>query len=119
MRALKIAATGMTAQQMRVETISNNLANMNTTGYNARRAEFADLHYQQMARAGTVNASDGTVLPTGIQLGLGVRPAAVTIELAQGGCRPPATIWTWPSTGAATLRLPCLMVPLHTPGTAA
>ena len=84
MRALKIAATGMSAQQMRVETISNNLANMSTTGYNARRAEFADLHYQQLARAGAVNASDGTVLPTGIQLGLGVRPAAVSMHLAQG-----------------------------------
>lgn len=84
MRALKIAATGMTAQQLRVETISNNLANMNTTGYNARRAEFSDLHYQQMSRAGTVNASDGTVLPTGVQLGLGVRPAAISIHLAQG-----------------------------------
>ena len=84
MRALKIAATGMSAQQMRVETISNNLANMSTTGYNARQAEFADLHYQQLARAGAVNASDGTVLPTGIQLGLGVRPAAVSMHLAQG-----------------------------------
>lgn len=84
MRALKIAATGMAAQQMRVETISNNLSNMSTTGYNARRAEFADLHYQQMARAGAVNAADGTVLPTGIQLGLGVRPAAVSMHLAQG-----------------------------------
>ncbi|QPM91288.1 flagellar basal-body rod protein FlgG [Pseudooceanicola algae] len=84
MRALKIAATGMAAQQMRVETISNNLANMSTTGYNARRAEFADLHYQQMVRAGTINASDGTILPTGIQLGLGVRPSAVTMHLAQG-----------------------------------
>ncbi len=84
MRALKIAATGMSAQQMRVETISNNLANMSTTGYNARRAEFADLHYQQMLRPGTVNASDGTILPTGVQLGLGVRPAAVSIHLAQG-----------------------------------
>ena len=84
MRALKIAATGMSAQQMRVETISNNLANMSTTGYNARRAEFADLHYQQMLRPGTVNASDGTVLPTGVQLGLGVRPAAVSLHLAQG-----------------------------------
>ena len=85
MRALKIAATGMMAQQMRVETISNNLSNMSTTGYNARRAEFADLHYQQLARAGAVNASDGTVLPTGVQLGLGVRPAAISIQLAQGG----------------------------------
>ncbi|MEM7318586.1 MAG: flagellar basal-body rod protein FlgG [Pseudomonadota bacterium] len=87
MRALKIAATGMAAQQMRVETISNNLANMNTTGYNARRAEFADLHYQQATRPGTINAADGTVLPTGVQLGLGVRPAAVTVNLAQGGLR--------------------------------
>ncbi|SCZ74039.1 flagellar basal-body rod protein FlgG [Epibacterium ulvae] len=84
MRALKIAATGMSAQQLRVETISNNLANMNTTAYNARRAEFADLHYQQVSRAGTVNASDGTVLPTGIQVGLGVRPAAISIHLQQG-----------------------------------
>jgi flagellar basal-body rod protein FlgG len=84
MRALKIAATGMSAQQMRVETISNNLANMNTTGYNARRAEFADLHYDQMSRAGTINAADGTVLPTGVQLGLGVRPSAISMHLAQG-----------------------------------
>jgi len=84
MRALKIAATGMMAQQMRVEVISNNLANMNTTGYNARRAEFADLHYQQVTRAGTINAADGTVLPTGVQLGLGVRAASVSIMLAQG-----------------------------------
>lgn len=84
MRALNIAATGMLAQQMRVETISNNLANMSTTGYNARRAEFADLHYQQMTRAGTINAADGTVLPTGVQLGLGVRPAAVTMMIQQG-----------------------------------
>lgn len=84
MRALKIAATGMAAQQMRVETISNNLANMSTTGYNTRRAEFADLHYQQIARAGTVNANDGTLLPTGVQLGLGVRPSAVSITLEQG-----------------------------------
>jgi len=84
MRALKIAAAGMTAQQMRVEVISNNLANMSTTGYNARRAEFADLHYQQIARPGTINAADGTVLPTGVQLGLGVRASSVTVMLSQG-----------------------------------
>ncbi len=84
MRALEIAAAGMSAQQMRVEVISNNLANMNTTGYNARRAEFADLHYQQLARPGTINAADGTVLPTGVQLGLGVRPTAVSVLLGQG-----------------------------------
>jgi flagellar basal-body rod protein FlgG len=84
MRALKIAAAGMTAQQMRVEVISNNLANMNTTGYNARRAEFADLHYQQVQRPGSINATDGTVLPTGVQLGLGVRATAVSMQLQQG-----------------------------------
>lgn len=84
MRALKIAATGMTAQQLRVETISNNLANINTTGYNARRAEFADLHYQQISKAGTIQSTDGTLLPTGIQVGLGVRPSSVSIHLAQG-----------------------------------
>ncbi|SFL75258.1 flagellar basal-body rod protein FlgG [Shimia aestuarii] len=84
MRALKIAATGMSAQQLRVETISNNLANMSTTGYNARRAEFADLHYQQVSRAGAISASDGSVLPTGVQVGLGVRPAAINVHLSQG-----------------------------------
>lgn len=84
MRALSIAATGMSAQQMRVEVISNNLANMNTTGYNARRAEFADLHYQQAARPGTINSTTGTELPTGVQLGLGVRPSSVSVTVEQG-----------------------------------
>jgi flagellar basal-body rod protein FlgG len=50
MRALDIAATGMSAQQLRVDVISNNIANMSTTGYSPRRADFADLHYQQMTR---------------------------------------------------------------------
>ncbi|WBU56937.1 flagellar basal-body rod protein FlgG [Paracoccus sediminicola] len=84
MKALQIAATGMSAQQMRVEVISNNLANMSTTGYNARRAEFADLHYQQATRPGTITAADGTAVPAGIQLGLGARPTAVTVNIAQG-----------------------------------
>ena len=84
MRALQIAATGMSAQQMRVETISNNLANMSTTGYNARRAEFADLHYEQATRPGTISASTGSVVPAGVQLGLGVRPTAVSVTISQG-----------------------------------
>ena len=84
MRALQIAATGMAAQQTRVEVISQNLANMSTTGYNARRAEFADLAYQQVTRPGTISAADGTMVPAGVQMGLGVRPTAVTITLAQG-----------------------------------
>lgn len=84
MKALQIAASGMAAQQMRVDVVSNNLANMSTTGYNARRADFADLHYQQLTRPGTVAAEDGTMLPTGVQLGLGVRPSAVSMVIAQG-----------------------------------
>jgi flagellar basal-body rod protein FlgG len=85
MRALAIAATGMSAQAMRVEVISHNLANMSTTGYNARRAEFSDLHYQQLTRPGAISAADGSVVPTGVQIGLGVRPAAVSVLVAQGG----------------------------------
>ena len=84
MKALQIAASGMAAQQMRVDVISHNLANMSTTGYNARRADFADLHYQQLARPGTVTSSSGSILPTGIQVGLGVRPTAVSSIIAQG-----------------------------------
>ena len=84
MNALQIAASGMSAQQMRVDVVANNLANMSTTGYNARRADFVDLHYQQLARPGTVSAQDGSVLPTGIQMGLGVRPSAVSVVLGQG-----------------------------------
>jgi flagellar basal-body rod protein FlgG len=84
MQSLSIAATGMTAQQMRVDVISNNLANMSTTAYDARRAEFTDLHYQQLSRPGTINASDGTILPTGVQAGLGVRPSSVTVLQKQG-----------------------------------
>ncbi|MCB6177945.1 flagellar basal-body rod protein FlgG [Rhodobacter sp. Har01] len=84
MKALHIAATGMAAQQMKVDVVSNNLANMSTTGYNARRADFADLHYQQLARPGTISAQDGTMLPTGVQIGLGVRPSSVSVVLEQG-----------------------------------
>jgi flagellar basal-body rod protein FlgG len=84
MKALHIAATGMAAQQMKVDVVANNLANMSTTGFNPRRADFADLHYQQMARPGSISASDGSMLPTGVQIGLGVRPAAVSVVLGQG-----------------------------------
>lgn len=84
MNALQIAATGMSAQQTRVDVISNNLANMSTTGYNARRAEFADLYYQQAIRPGSIAASDGTMVPAGVQLGLGVRPTTVSVQPQQG-----------------------------------
>lgn len=87
MQALRIAATGMDAQQTRVSVISHNLSNMSTTGYNARRAEFADLHYQQLRAPGTVSASDGSILPTGVQLGLGVRTSSISMDVKQGTVR--------------------------------
>ena len=77
MRALSIAATGMLAQQTNVEVIANNLANMNTTGYKAQRAAFQDLLYQNIQQAGAQSSDTGTLLPSGIQLGAGVRTAAV------------------------------------------
>jgi flagellar basal-body rod protein FlgG len=77
MRALSIAATGMHAQQTNVEVISNNIANMNTTAYSRRRTEFNDLLYQNLRRQGAATSDTGTVVPAGVQLGLGVRTAAV------------------------------------------
>jgi flagellar basal-body rod protein FlgG len=75
MRALYTAATGMAAQQMNVDTIANNIANVNTTGYKKSRVDFQDLLYQQIRMAGA-SSSDSTQIPTGINIGLGVRPAA-------------------------------------------
>lgn len=77
MRALSIAATGMLAQQRNVEVVSNNLANMNTTGFMRRRTEFHDLLYQNLRRAGSTSSDAGNVVPSGVQLGLGVKLAAV------------------------------------------
>lgn len=84
MNALKIAATGMAAQQTRVDVISNNIANMSTTAYQPRVAEFADLLYQQHLTPGSVTSQTGTIVPAGIQLGMGVRPSTVSIEVVQG-----------------------------------
>ncbi len=84
MRSLSIAATGMLAQQMNVEVISNNIANVNTTGFKRQRAEFQDLLSQDLLRAGTNSSDTGTVVPSGIQIGLGVKPAAVYRITEQG-----------------------------------
>jgi flagellar basal-body rod protein FlgG len=84
MRALNIAATGMLSQQTNVEVISNNIANMNTNAYNRRRAEFSDLLYQNVRRVGSTSSDVGTIVPTGIQLGLGVRTSAVYRITEQG-----------------------------------
>lgn len=83
MRSLWTAASGMTGQQFNIDTISNNLANVNTTGFKKNRADFEDLLYQTMRVAGTP-ATEITLVPTGIQVGLGVRPAATQKIYTQG-----------------------------------
>jgi flagellar basal-body rod protein FlgG len=84
MKSLSIAATGMMAQQLHVEVLSNNIANMTTTGNKKRRPEFQDLLYQSQRRMGAQSSDVGTIVPAGVQVGLGVKPAAVYRIHAQG-----------------------------------
>jgi len=88
MNALRIAATGMAAQQTRVDVISNNIANMSTTAYKPRVAEFADLLYQQHLAPGAVSSATGNIVPAGIQMGMGVRTSTVSVEITQGSLSP-------------------------------
>ena len=82
-RALYSAASGMTAQQMNVDNIAHNLANANTSGYKVRRTQFQDLLYQTVVQPGAA-AGQQTVIPTGLQLGLGTRPSSNEIVFTQG-----------------------------------
>ena len=84
MRALSTAATGMAAQQLNVEVISNNIANMNTVGFKRQQAEFEDLLYQDVERAGTQSSANGNIVPTGIQIGAGVKAGSVYRITEQG-----------------------------------
>src|SRR5271168_2644013 len=84
MRALDIAGSGMQAQQTNVEVISNNIANMSTTGFKRRRAEFQDLIYQNLRSVGSNSSDNGTVVPSGAQIGLGVKTAAIYRICEQG-----------------------------------
>jgi flagellar basal-body rod protein FlgG len=82
-RALYSAASGMTAQQLNVDNIANNLANANTAGYKMRRAQFQDLLYQSIVQPGA-SAGQSTTVPTGLQLGLGTRASSNEIIFTQG-----------------------------------
>jgi flagellar basal-body rod protein FlgG len=86
LRALYTAATGMQAQQINIDTIANNIANVNTTGFKQGRAEFQDLLYQNIRPAGTASSSS-TMFPVGLQLGLGTRPVATDRIFTQGDMR--------------------------------
>lgn len=84
MRSLYTAATGMMAQEKNVEVISNNIANMRTTGYKRQRVQFQDLMYEDMKRMGTSSSDAGTQIPTGIQIGSGVKLSATPRIHTQG-----------------------------------
>jgi flagellar basal-body rod protein FlgG len=83
-KALYIASSGMAAQETNVEVISNNIANMRTTGYKRQRAEFQDLLYQQLRRSGSTTSDQGTIVPVGIEIGSGVKTAATPRVMSQG-----------------------------------
>src|SRR5512134_2808834 len=82
-RALYSAASGMAAQQMNVDNIAHNLANANTVGFKMRRAQFQDLLYQNLVQPGSASGSQ-TIVPSGLQLGLGTRPISNEVILTQG-----------------------------------
>jgi flagellar basal-body rod protein FlgG len=88
MKALYIASTGMAAQERNVEVISNNIANMRTTGFKRQRAEFQDLLYQTYRRAGASTSETGTQVPVGIEIGSGVRLSATARVMSQGNVAP-------------------------------
>jgi flagellar basal-body rod protein FlgG len=84
MRALFTAATGMAAQELNVQVISNNIANMRTTGYKKQRAAFQDLIYEHVRRVGAQASDQGTIMPTGIDLGGGVKTVGTPRSMTQG-----------------------------------
>jgi flagellar basal-body rod protein FlgG len=88
MRALYTAATGMAAQELNVQVISNNIANMRTTGFKRQRAEFQDLMYQNLRRVGSNTSDQGTRLPIGLDIGAGVKTTGTPRIMAQGSLLP-------------------------------
>jgi flagellar basal-body rod protein FlgG len=88
MRALYTAATGMAAQELNVQVISNNIANLRTTGYKKQRAAFQDLIYDHVRRVGSQASDQGTILPVGIDLGGGVKTVGTPRLMSQGTLSP-------------------------------
>ena len=88
MQALYTAATGMAAQELNVQVISNNIANLRTTGYKKQRAQFQDLLYQHVRRVGAQASDQGTILPVGIDIGGGVKTVGTPRLMTQGTMSP-------------------------------
>ncbi|MFC3051227.1 flagellar basal-body rod protein FlgG [Kordiimonas pumila] len=105
MKSLSTAATGMLAQQLNIEVISNNIANMNTTGFKRQRAEFQDLLYQNIERVGASSSDAGTVVPSGIQVGVGVRAAGVYRISDQGALQNTGNLYDLAINGKGYFRI--------------
>src|SRR4051794_34984237 len=88
MRSLHTAATGMMAQELNVQVISNNIANMRTTGYKRQRAQFQDMLYEHVRRVGSQTSDQGNILPVGIELGSGVKTVGTPRLMTQGTLSP-------------------------------
>src|SRR5258708_20889698 len=88
LRSLTTAATGMAAQQINIDVIANNIADVRRTGFKRSRPEFADLLYQEYRRVGTQSSDTGTIVPAGVQVGLGVKPVSVYRINEQGSLVP-------------------------------
>lgn len=97
---LDIGATGMLAQQLNVDTISNNVANMTTTGFKRQRAQFQDLMYQTKVRPGSASSDAGTIVPSGIQQGLGVKTGSIYRINEQGAIQNTGNALDIATTGA-------------------
>ncbi len=102
---LDIGATGMLAQQLNVDTISNNVANMTTTGFKRQRAQFQDLMYQTKVRPGSASSDAGTIVPSGIQQGLGVRAGSIYRVNEQGSIQNTGNPLDLAVTGAGYLQV--------------
>lgn len=105
MKALHIAASGMAAQERNVELISNNIANLRTTGFKKQRAQFQDMLYENIRRMGTSTSDDGTLVPTGVQIGSGVRLAATSRLHSQGNVANTAKQWDLAIQGEGFFRI--------------
>ena len=117
MRALHTAATGMMAQELNVQVISNNIANMRTTGYKRQRAEFQDLLYEHVSRVGTQTSTQGNILPVGIDLGGGVKTVGTPRLMSQGTLLPTGN-FDLAIRGEGFSRSRCRTAPSPTPATA-
>ena len=118
MRAVITAATGMAAQELNVQVISNNIANLRTTGYKKQRAAFQDLIYDHVRRVGAQASDQGTILPVGVDIGGGVKTVGTPRLMSQGTLSPTGNASTSPFAAKASSRSRCPTAPMPIPATA-